>query len=186
MPRLFVAIALPDQAAGCLQPICQGLPGARWVGEDGFHLTVAFIGDVERPTAEAAERALGLVSAASFDLSLSGLGVFPLRGPPKVLWAGVAPCPELLALRRAVRSRLDRSGVPVDRRRFSPHVTLGRLRQTPADVLERHLHAWGGLAGPRWPVRHFELFESVLGHGGAVHRAQAAYMLNGSPPDGSA
>lgn len=177
VPRLFVALPLPDDACAALRPLCFGVQGARWVAGDAFHLTLAFLGEVDEPTARRVEQGLITIRPPAFTLRLRGLGHFPPRGPPKVLWAGVAPSEELMRLQRAVRLRLERLGLPVLKRRFAPHVTLARLRGTRLEEVIEHRMEYGALEGPEVPVRAFVLFSSVLGREGAVHRPLAAYPL---------
>lgn len=177
MPRLFVALPLPEEVNAVLRRLCSGLPGARWTGDDGFHLTLAFLGEVEEPAARRAEDGLSLVRGPVLDLRLAGLGHFPPRGQPAVLWAGLRASAPLGALVAAIRSRLRRLGLPCDDRRFLAHVTLARLDRTSHEDLARHREAHGGLDGPDFAVRAFVLYESVLGRSGAVHRPRIAVPL---------
>ncbi|RKY19651.1 MAG: RNA 2',3'-cyclic phosphodiesterase [Planctomycetota bacterium] len=177
VPRLFVALPLPESALAALAPLCSGLRGARWVAAERQHLTLEFVGAVDGPMARRVEQTLGAVRAATFTLRLRGLGHFPPRGAPRVVWAGLPPSEPLARLQRDVRGRLLRLGLPLERRRFAPHITLARLQGTrPADVLEHRLEH-GGLDGPDLPVPCFSLFASVLGRDGAVHRPLASYPL---------
>lgn len=183
MPRLFVALALPDEVQDQLAELAVGLPGARWTHTSPFHLTLAFLGEVSGPQARAVREGLHGVRADPFELRLSGVGHFPPRGEPKVLWAGVEPTAPVVALHDAVRRRLLRLGVTPEARRYVPHVTLARLRHTPLQELLRWMEARLDLRSERFAVTHFELVSSVLGREGARHRTEAAYPLFARSPD---
>jgi len=182
MPRLFVALALPETIQQQLAELAVGLPGARWTHTSPFHLTLAFLGDVSGPQARAVTEGLHGVRADPFGMRLSGVGHFPPRGEPKVLWAGVDPAEPVAALHELVCRRLLRLGVPAEARRYMPHITLARLRHTPLPELLRWMEARLDLRSERFAVTHFELLSSVLGREGARHRVEAAYPLFARSP----
>jgi 2'-5' RNA ligase len=183
MARLFVALELPDEQKALLQQLCNGLPGARWVRDRQFHLSLHFLGEIDGPGFEAVTEALHGVRSDPFELELAGVGHFPPRGPPRVLWAGLAHSAELLELHRQVEKVLRRAGVPYEERKYAPHVTLARLRDTPLarvlEFLQEHLD----LRGEPFPVTDFQLFSSVLASEGALHRVEASYPLFAGRPE---
>ncbi len=133
--RLFVAIELSSEvkkslirAQSVLRKRCDGV---RWVGEPAMHLTLKFIGDVDdNDVVETTDAvALGVVGVASFDMEVGGCGCFPDRGPVRTVWAGVSePSGMLAACVGEIEQRLEELGFPRERRPFSPHITLGRVR----------------------------------------------------------
>jgi len=136
--RLFVALRVPDPLRTAVDELQSGLRTARWLDGDGLHLTLAFIGEVEGSTQLRIEAALAGVSARALRMELHGLGCFPPRGAPRVLWTGASPKAELASLSRSVRHALGRAGRTPERRRFMPHVTIARFRRPPSAVeLER-------------------------------------------------
>jgi 2'-5' RNA ligase len=90
MPRLFVALDLPEDIKRSLEPLAAGLGDVRWMGADQQHLTLRFLGEVDDGWGRDAAEALALVPGVPFELRLKGIGHFPLRGEPRVLWVGVA------------------------------------------------------------------------------------------------
>lgn len=179
MYRLFVAIDFPDEIRGQLADLCLGLPGARWVPEEQLHLTLRFIGEVDGDVFRNIREALRAVRVEPFSLTLRGLGCFPPRGRPKVLWVGVDRSEPLVQLRNRVESTLVRLGLESEGRKFSPHITLARFRE---DV---HLHRLGNyLAGnnlfatPPVTVAAFALYSSFLTGKGAIHQLEATYPLH--------
>ena len=94
MPRLCVALRVPDPLRTAVEDLQSGLRTARWLDGDGLHLTLAFIGEVEGSAQLRIEAALADVTARALRMELHGLGCFPPRGAPRVLWTGASPkCP---------------------------------------------------------------------------------------------
>jgi len=179
MTRLFVAVPLPEEIKDQLEALCIGLRDARWPRDRQFHVTLRFLGEVEPHRARALEEVLHGVRAEPFELALSGLGHFPPRGKPKVLWAGVAPLEPLADLHRAVGRALRHAGVGPDERKFAAHVTLARLNGTPLHQLLDYLERNRALRSEPFPVTGFTLFASSLSREGAQHRPVAEYPLFG-------
>lgn len=178
--RLFAAVDLPDSLKDRLDALRAPVPGARWVNRHQMHLTLFFIGETDR--VYEIETALELVRAAPFDLLLSGVGRFPPgdRRPPRVLWAGIAPQPALLALQAQVASALTALGFPAEDRPYSPHLTLARVRaERPLPEAERFLQAHAGFRGGPVRVEAFTLYASDLTPQGARYTPQAVYPLRG-------
>ena len=180
MLRLFVALELPEVLKRAIGDVQVGLRGARWLDEDGLHLTLAFIGEVDGSARGRIEEALSRVEAPSLDVELHGLGHFPLRGPPRVLWTGASPAAELASLAAAVRRELSRAGYPPERRKFAPHVTIARFRRPPPPpALQDYLGAYALFRSPAAPVASFRLFSSVLRPSGARYAIEADFPLGG-------
>lgn len=177
MIRLFVAIDLPEDVRAQVAALCVGVPAARWVAPENLHLTLRFIGEVDEGRLHDIDEALSAVHATAFDVALEGVGCFPPRRAPKVLWVGVAKNGALVHLRDKVESALVRIGLEPEGRKYAPHVTLARLRTAHMgrirEFVSRNLSF---RAGP-FPVRSFTLFSSFLSRQGAIHRAEADYPL---------
>lgn len=178
MLRLFVALDLPDFVRADLGQLIGNLPDTRWLEPDQLHLTLRFIGEVDGGTARDIEEALAVVPSVPFELRLKGLGVFPPRGEPRVLWVGIEDAGEVKALKRRIDAALADVGLPRDTRKFHPHVTLARFRQPPphgrfASYLARH----SLYRGEAFWVGGFSLYSSFLRPEGALHRIEASYQL---------
>jgi len=176
MHRLFVAIRPPASIRTQLLDLMEGLRGARWQDENQLHLTLRFIGEVERHQAEDIAAALGTIHHAAFDLALSGLGSFDRRRQPVTLWAGVTPHEPLKALHKKVDQALTRAGVEPDRRAFSPHITLARLGRS-ADSIQPLMAQAGGVSSEPFSVTDVRLYESELSPQGATYTVVARYPL---------
>lgn len=182
MYRLFVSIELPDDVKQALGRLSGDVPGARWLEADEMHLTVRFIGEADGLVYEDVLAALDEVRVAPFALQLRGVGHFPPRGEPRILWAGVERSDGLRVLHDRVESALVRAGVEGERRKFSPHVTLARLRGTPSRAVGSFIAMNGLFRAEPFEVREFHLFSSSLGAKRAVHRCEASYPLDGGKP----
>jgi len=179
MHRLFVAIRPPAPVRAQLLDLMGGVAGARWLSEDQLHLTVRFIGEVDRHLARDVDAALGSVHHPRLSIALNGLGLFERRGEPVTLWAGLAPHEPLHALHKKVDQALTRVGVEPDRRAYMPHVTLARLPRGAGPVralVERS----GGVSGTPFAVEDFCLYESRLGPDGPVYTVVERYTLDRS------
>ena len=138
MPRLFTALEIPRDAALSLSLLRGGLPGARWIDVENYHLTLRFIGDVEGHVADEIANALDRVRRPPFSLALSGVGAFGSR-KPHAIWAGVTASPDLNALQAEIERICQRIGVPSDPRKFVPHVTLARLKNASDNDVAHYL-----------------------------------------------
>lgn len=177
MHRLFAAVRPPGPIRDQLLDLMDGVPGARWQDEDQLHLTLRYIGEVERPMAEDIALALGTIRAQPFVLSVSGAGQFERRGRTEALWAGIAPGEPLLTLHRKVDQALIRLGLPPEGRAYLPHITLARFSRASGAVAGPFLSKHAGLSSDPFEVTHFALFESTLGGEGAVYELVERYRL---------
>jgi 2'-5' RNA ligase len=179
MYRLFVAIDLPATVKEAVEGIAgRDLPGARWVPRKQLHLTLRFIGEADDAMFQAIKKALRRVSGVSFPLILKEVGHFPPGRHPRVLWVGMEESGPLRELQQEIELALIGAGIPPDERRFSPHITVARLRETPPTkvaALEETLHLFS--AGP-FSVMEFYLYSSTLTHDGVIHKREDTYLLS--------
>ena len=150
MIRLFVAIPIPEDIRLWLHNLRGGVPGARWVAPENYHLSLRFIGELDHGLAADIDVALSQVRAPAFSVELSGVGYFGKGAKARTLWAGVAPCDALGHLQTKIEAALTQTGLPEERRKYSPHVTVARLKQSDGARLDAYV---GDHAYPRGPVR---------------------------------
>ena len=174
--RLFVALRPPAAVRKLLIAAMHGISGARWQDDEQLHLTLRFIGEVDRHRAEDIAAMLGAVHAPAITARISGVGQFEHRGRPHMVWAGVEPVAPIAALQRKVDQRLARVGVAPSTRMFVPHVTLARLNRGAGPVAP-FLALNGDLASPAFLFSHVTLYESEMGHGGSRYHPVARYPL---------
>lgn len=180
MHRLFVALRPPPDVRDRLSSTMAGVPTARWQDDAQLHLTLHYIGPVERPVAEDLAVALAGIHAPAPAVALAGVGRFDKRGRTDTLWAGVAPREALIHLHHKIGQAVRRVGLTAEPRAFLPHITLARLARG-ADV-EGEIAAWrlahAALAGPAFTLPHLVLYESHLGREGATYDAIARWPLD--------
>jgi 2'-5' RNA ligase len=174
--RLFTALALPDEIARPLLLMQAGVPGARWQKREQLHLTLRFIGEVDGAEANAIDDALAAITAPSFTLELKGVGSFGSR-IPRDLWAGTAPNEALVHLNRKIESALQRIGLEPEPRKFTPHVTLARLKSSPRGAVMDYLTDHALYASAPFPVTAFSLYSSKLTSDGSIYRVEKEYGL---------
>src|SRR5512139_812016 len=175
MHRLFVAIRPPEAVREQLLDLMEGIPDVRWQDDGQLHLTLRFIGEVERPVAEDIATGLQHVRFDRFSLALDGVGKFekPRNG---ALWAGVQPKDQLKALAAKVERACQSAGLEPEQRAYHPHITLARWKGR-ATGLDSFLERNAALTSKSWEVGDFILFESRLGRDGAHYEAVAAFPL---------
>jgi 2'-5' RNA ligase len=176
MHRLFVGLRPPPAIRAQLLDAMGGVTGARWQDDLQLHLTLRFIGEVERPQAEDIAIALSNVRAQAIEIALAGVGQFDSRGRPNALWAGVRPHDALAGLHKKVDQALVRCGLVPERRAYLPHITLARMNAA-AGPTDRFLESHAGLSSPLFALDHFQLFESTLGSEGALYEVIERYPL---------
>ena len=177
MHRLFVAIRPPASIRDLLIDAMDDSPDFRWQDEEQIHLTLRFVGEVDRPLAEDLAAALGRIRSRCFDLRISGAGRFEQRSAG-ALWAGVEPKEPVAALAAKVERVCQSVGIAPERRAFHPHITLarwkGRRSREVADFLDRRR----GLESYPFTVADFTLFESHLSRHGAQYETVGTYRLD--------
>ena len=178
MPRLFIAVDLPDTIKKNLETMFFGIPGARWVALDQLHLTVRFIGEVDGALFLDIKNILAEVSISPFDIQLKGVGHFPPRGKPRVIWVGLEKHEPLQILRKKLDTALLKTGVEPEGRKFSPHITLARLKNTPLQKIANFLSGNGLFSQESFQINDFKLYSSTLTQKGAIHTVERIYLLN--------
>jgi 2'-5' RNA ligase len=177
--RSFVAVEVPDAARAQVCELLSRLgpvPGVRWVKPDAMHLTLAFLGEVTQNFIRSAEQALAPVAASAqcFDARLSGLGAFPSAHRARVFWVGMDQGrDELCRLQASIVQALVPVGFVPESRKFSPHLTLGRLK-VPADVSSP---AGVRFTGTAFAVDRVILFRSELRPEGPRYTRLAEFAL---------
>jgi len=176
MHRLFVAIRPPEHIRDLLIDAMDDSPDFRWQEDEQLHLTLRFVGEVDRPVASDLADSLSRIRAEPFELRIRGVGRFEQRNSG-ALWAGVEPKEPVVALAAKVERVCQQIGLEPERRAFHPHITLarwkGRRTREVHDFIERH----AGLVSEPFPVDNFTLFESQLSRHGARYEEVAEYPL---------
>ena len=178
MPRLFTALEIPPDIAQSLAMLRGGLPGARWVDPENYHLTLRFIGDIDDALANDIALLLDQVNRRGFDLRFDGLAPFGGRKPRAVV-AAVAPVPPLIELQAEHERLMQRVGLEPEKRKYTPHVTLARLRDSTSLQVADYLSARGPFRVAPFSVSRFVLYSSKTSVGGGPYVVEADYPLAG-------
>lgn len=174
--RLFVALRPPHAIRAALIAAMHGIARARWQDDEQLHLTLRFIGEVDRHRAEDIAAALGALHASAVSARIAGVSLFKHQGRPHMVWAGVEPHAPLAALHRKVGQLLARVGIEPETRAFVPHITLARLHRGSGPVAP-FLSLHSDLASADFVFGHVTLYESEMGHGGSRYHPVARYPL---------
>lgn len=168
--RLFVGIELPSSVTRLLTNLDSKIRGVRWLGPEQMHLTISFLGDVPGDVEEALKKNLKNIEWKSFFLPLAGVGVFPGKGRPNVIWIGVGSGhPHLFQLHKRVQEAAIRAGLEPDLRSFHPHVTLARCRDVSPESVRPFLRAHTAFDAGMIHVESFCLNSSALTSAGSVY-----------------
>ena len=176
MPRLFTALELPETIVGQLALARGGIVGARWLEPDDYHITLRFIGDVDGRAAREIAETLGDISRPKAPVRFEGLSWFG-GDKPRAIVAKVKADPALMDLQAEQERRLRRIGLAPETRKYTPHVTLARLRGVAQVAVADYLAARGALVAEAFTADRFVLYSARDGSGGGPYVVEAAYPL---------
>lgn len=176
MPRLFTALEIPREIGQSLAMLRGGLPGGRWIEPDNYHLTLRFIGDIDDAMAREIAYMLGQVRRTAFTLQLSGLQSFGGKRPRAVV-ATAAPSQPLVELQAEQERLIRRVGLAPEVRKFTPHVTVARLRDSSSRQVADYLAVRQPFRTAAFPVSRFVLYSSRASVGGGPYVVEAEYPL---------
>jgi 2'-5' RNA ligase len=176
MPRIFTGLEVPKNVAQSLSILRGGLPGARWIDPENYHLTLRFIGDVDDQTEREVASLLGRVRRKPFDLRFDALSSFGGRRPRAVI-ATLAQTAALMELQAEHERLMQRVGLEPEGRKYTPHVTLARLRDSSSRQVADYLATRALIEPLPFTVSRFVLFSSRASVGGGPYVVEAAYPL---------
>jgi len=176
MPRLFAALEIPDDLAAELALLRGGLFGARWTEEEDFHLTLRFIGDIDLRLAGEIEGELADIRKPAFPVTLERLDWFG-GDRPRAIIVKARATPELAALQGKIETALRRLGAPPEQRKFTPHVTLARLKGASVAGVADYLSARGYFRAQSFTAERFALFSARDSVGGGPYVVERAFPL---------
>ena len=176
MPRIFTGLEIPENVAQTLAMLRGGLPGARWIDPDNYHLTLRFVGDVDDQTAREIASLLGRVRRGPVELRFDALSSFGGRRPRAVI-AALAQTQALMDLQAEHERLMQRVGLEPEGRKYTPHVTLARLRDASTRDVAEYLSARGHFRSLAFPVSRLVLFSARASVGGGPYVVEASYPL---------
>ena len=168
--RLFVAIDIPDSVTEQLIKLNPHLPGVRWLKPEQMHLTVSFLGNVGPIAEETLREKLAAVRFTAFFIPIRGIGSFPAKGRPNVIWIGVGGGhPQLFHVHKRVQEAALGAGLEPELRAWHPHVTVARCRDVSAEAIRPFLKANAELEAGLVRVESFSLYSSIPGPIGSAY-----------------
>ena len=176
MPRLFTGLEIPAEIGHTLSSLRGGLPGARWIDPENYHVTLRFIGDIDSVAAREIAHTLERINRKPFEVALQGLSSFGGKKPRAVV-ASVVPSRPLMELQAELERLMQRFGLDPEGRKFIPHVTLARLRDASNRDVADYLSTRGPLFGSSFKVSRFVLFSARASVGGGPYVVEADYPL---------
>ncbi len=176
MPRLFTGLEIPADIGSTLSSLRGGLPGARWVDPDNYHVTLRFIGDIDGASANEIASLLWRVNRKPFEVTVQGLSSFGGRKPRAVV-ANIAPSRPLIELQAELERMMQRIGLDPEGRKFVPQLTLARLHDASSQDVADYLSVRGYFPSRVFLVERFVLFSSRASTGGGPYVVEDAYQL---------
>jgi 2'-5' RNA ligase len=171
--RLFVSIDLPTAIEKVLVDLDPRIRGVRWTAGDQMHLTLGFFPDVTDDVDLALREKLSLIEFRAFFLPIEGVGRFPPKGAPKIIWIGVGSGhPHLFQVHKRVQEAALAVGLEADLRPWHPHITLARCRDVPEGALRKFFKSNAQLDTGMIRVDAFHLYCSELTPAGPIHTCQ--------------
>jgi 2'-5' RNA ligase len=168
--RLFVAIELPDSIKQSLVRLNPEVRGVRWLPSEQMHLTLSLLGNVEANVEDKLREALGAIRWSAFFLLITGIGTFPARGRPNIIWIGVGSGhPHLFQLHKRIQDAALAAGLEPDLRPWHPHITLARCRDVSAESIRSFLKTNIDFDAGMIRVESFALISSALTADGSVY-----------------
>jgi 2'-5' RNA ligase len=179
MPRLFIALPVPEEIADALVALQSGVPDARWVPAENFHVTLCFVGDVAGGTLRDLEEELSDIDGPPFPVSIAGVEQFSTGKQPKALVALVERSDRLDWLHQKVTTVARNCGIEIERRKFRPHVTLARFSSgaETGHHIAQFMASFSTLRAGPWIAQEFALYASRQGRRGSIYTERAAYGL---------
>lgn len=179
MLRLFIALPIPRNISQQLQNLSGGLPGARWLPPQNYHLTLRFVGNAGSHQADDLDAALSLIGEPAVDVKLNGFSYFGKKGKANCLIATAERTPTLIHLQKKVERAMIRAGFEPETRKFSPHVTLARMKPVPETTLEEYIVKNRFPQDMNWVSDRFSLYSSYLSTKGSIYTPEVDYGLSG-------
>ena len=168
--RLFVAIDFPQSVRWVLVDLDPQIRGVRWIAAEQMHFTLGFFGEVPEDAEAKFRVKLSAIHFGAFFLPLAGVGTFPPKGPPKIIWIGIGRGhPHLFQLHKRVTDAALAVGLEPDLRPFHPHITLARCRDVYPQSMRKFLQTNVDLDAGMVHVESFHLYSSQLTPAGPIH-----------------
>lgn len=177
MLRIFVGLNLPDSVKEQLGSYCCNLE-TEWVKRENMHITMSFVGEVDRVSYRTLLSELERIDFHKFSLKVKGVGYFKSKKGPRVIWAGIDKSSDLYKLKDEIDAVLEELGINFDKRKFHPHITLARPKNVTYDAFNKYMEEVSKDETFELPVESFEVFSSKLTDDGVSYSVENEYKLS--------
>lgn len=168
--RLFTAIPLPVPVRRRLTDLTEHqLEGVRWQKQQQLHITLKFLGNTSVNELQSLVDALSQIHQPAFTMKIRGIGCFPERGRPKIIWVGISNPRQLIRLHQRIEETCTNLGFEAEDRPFKPHITLGRVTEWSRQDVLSFINQHRQFSIPGVAAKEFVLYESKLRPGGAEY-----------------
>lgn len=175
--RLFIAIPLPDSVKTTLDELRKPIENVRWQPSHQFHITLKFLGETQDEQLQQLRAELQAVDQSAFNVTIQGLGTFPEKGNPRVIWAGVKKTERLEQLQESVENACVKAGFKKELRSFTPHITLGKVKGAITQEISLFLGSYANWGREEFLVDQFAVYASYILSSGARHEVIQNYFL---------
>ena len=175
--RLFTAVTLPDAVKEEIESICIGLPYVRWVKKDQLHITLCFLGEVDQNRLQEIQESLSEISFDPFSLQMNGVGQFLTAKDINAVWLGVQDEERIVSLQKSVSRQLRALKIPVDKKKYKPHLTLARIKRSSDEKIREYMQEFSKFHSHPFTVDSFQLISSRLYADGPVHTVESVFPL---------
>jgi 2'-5' RNA ligase len=183
--RLFVAIDPPQSIRELLVELDPNLQGVRWTSAEQIHLTLGFFANVPEDVDLRLPEKLNAIRFGAFFLPITGIGTFPSKGPPKIIWIGVGTGhPHLFQIHKRVQEAALAAGLEPELRPWHPHITLARCHHSSIANARPFLKKVSGFDAGIIRVEAFHLYSSELTAAGPIHSRELSIHCSGGGPGG--
>jgi len=177
MIRVFIGLDLPEDIKRSLGLLKSPVRGAKWVPLENLHITVRFIGEVSENTLQIIKEELREISFYNFKVKLKDIGHFSAKSSPKIIWAGVEPIEEIMELRERIDEALSRVNIPLEKKKYIPHLTLARLKGSQFPDVAEYLQQGMGFFTREFEVGEMILFSSKQKEEGSVYSVEEIFKF---------
>jgi RNA 2',3'-cyclic 3'-phosphodiesterase len=177
MIRIFIGLDLPEDIKRSLGLLKSSVRGAKWVPLENLHLTIRFIGEVPENILQNIKEELREISFYNFKVKLKGVGLFSAKSNPKVIWVGLDPLEEIMELREKIDEALTKVNIPLEKKKYIPHVTLARLKGARFSEVAEYLQQGIGFFTREFEFGEMVLFSSKQKEEGSIYSVEEIFKF---------
>ena len=175
MTRLFVGLKIPEDIREELLSLCSGLENVRWVKKENFHITLQFIGEVQKSYLDDLVQSLSEIRFSQFDLTLNGINFFNSTRFIRSIWTGIREKENLIKLHSKINISIEKAGISFKRRKFMPHVSIARFTRQSGSRFQDYIERNALFSSRSFTIENFTLFESVLKSDGPIYLTNTTF-----------